>query len=105
MIYERHKYPSGEIYAKITDFSNPVITERINTYEDLFFIRSLKEICDYNKITSVELFIPCMFHQQHDRRFNPNESFELKLICDFINACNFERVYIFIPIPIRHRYQ
>jgi len=97
MVYERIKYPDGGIYAKVTDFSNPIITEKINSYEDLFFIKSLKEACDYNGIEHVELFIPCMFQQQHDRRFHDNESFELKLVTDFINSCNFSRVYIFHP--------
>ena len=96
MEYERLRYPDGGIYAKITDFSNPLITERINTYEDLFFIKSLKDICDYNDV-EVELFIPCMFQQQHDRRFNENESFELKIVADFINSCNFKKVYIHHP--------
>lgn len=96
MIYERKKYPDGGVYAVIHDFSNPIIKERINTYEDLFFIKSLKDICDENDI-EVELFIPCMFQQQHDRRFKANESFELKIVCDFINSMNFKRVHIFHP--------
>lgn len=44
-----------------------------------------------------EITIPCMFQQQHDRRFNSNESFELKLVCELINSCNFEKVKIFHP--------
>jgi ribose-phosphate pyrophosphokinase len=97
MQYKRNKYPDGTIYAEITDFREPLITERINTYEDLFFIKSLKDICDYNSIKDVVLRIPCMFQQQHDRRFQSNQSFELKLVCDFINSCNFSRVEVFHP--------
>ena len=97
MIYTRHRYPDGTVYAEITDFREPVITERINTYEDLFFIKSLKDICDYNGIKNVVLKIPCMFQQQHDRRFDTYQSFELKLVCDFINSCNFDMVYVFHP--------
>jgi len=97
MIYERIKYPDGTIYAKINNFENPIIIEKINTYEDLFFIKSLKDVCDYNNIKNVILKIPCMFHQQHDRRFNTNESFDLKLICEFINSCNFNEVHVYHP--------
>jgi ribose-phosphate pyrophosphokinase len=97
MKYKKIKYPDGSFYAEVESFDNPTIVERINTYEDLFFIKSLKEICDYNNITNVKLVIPCMFHQQHDRRFAPNQSFELKLICEFINSCNFSEVYVFHP--------
>jgi len=97
MQYQRIKYPDGGVYAVVTDFSNPVITERINTYEDLFFIKSLKEACDYNDIDNVELNIPCLFQQQHDRRFHTNESFELQIVADFINSCGFKKVRIFHP--------
>lgn len=97
MKYERYKYPDGSIYAEIDDFSNPIITEKINSYEDLFFVKSLKEICDFNKVENVELIIPCMFQQQHDRRFKENQSFELKNVCDFINSCNFYKVYVYHP--------
>lgn len=97
MKYEKITYPDGGSYAKITDFSNPVITERINTYGDLFFIKSLKDACDYNNVKDVTLNIPCLFQQQHDRRFHDNESFELKLVADFINSCDFKRVNVYHP--------
>lgn len=97
MIYKRGRYPDGSVYGIIEDFKNPVITERINSYEDLFFIKSLKDICDHNGISNVELVIPCMFQQQHDRRFSENQSFELRLVCDFINSCNFSKVTVFHP--------
>lgn len=97
MTYKRHRYPDGSIYAEITDFKDPIITERINTYEDLFFIKSLKDICDFNGVKDLILRIPCMFQQQHDRRFEENQSFDLKLVCDFINSCNFNRVEVFHP--------
>lgn len=97
MIYRRIKYPDGGVYAEIDDFTNPIIEEKINSYEDLFFVKSLKEICDHNKIENVELVIPCMFQQQHDRRFKENQSFELKNVCDFINSCNFHKVHVHHP--------
>lgn len=97
MKYERVKYPDGGVYVKVSDFANPIITERINTYEDLFFIKSLKEVCDYNGVEDVVLNIPCLFQQQHDRRFSENESFELKIVADFINSCHFKKVNVYHP--------
>lgn len=105
-MYKRIKYPDGGIYAKIDEEAVSVkvalgmpiiIQERINNYEDLFFIKSLKEVLDYNKVEKVELYIPCMFQQQHDRRFNETVSVDLKLVCDFINSCNFYKVHVFHP--------
>jgi ribose-phosphate pyrophosphokinase len=69
------------------------VTYRINSYEDLFLLKSVKDANPKLK----EITIPCMFQQQHDLRFNNNESFELKLVCDFINSCNFEKVNVFHP--------
>src|ERR1044072_405913 len=97
MIYQRKKYPDGGIYAEVSDFSNPVIVEKINNYEDLFFLMSLKSVCDHNDIENVELVIPCMFQQQHDRRFQENQSSELKLMGNFINNLNFKKVSVFHP--------
>lgn len=86
------KYPDGGKYV-INDLNETSITYRINSYEDLFLLKSLKDANPNLK----EVIIPCMFQQQHDRRFNQNESFELKLVCDFINSCNFEKVKVFHP--------
>lgn len=97
MKYKRIRYPDGGIYAEITSFISPIITERINSYEDLFFIKSLKEICDYNGYDNVTLNIPCLFQQQHDRRFTDKQSFELKIVADFINSCKFKRVNVYHP--------
>jgi ribose-phosphate pyrophosphokinase len=97
MIYTKHRYPDGFVYAEVTDFSNPVIIEKINNYEDLMFLMSLKTTLDHKDIEDVELVIPCMPQQQHDRRFEENQSFELKNICSFINRLNFKKVHVFHP--------
>lgn len=86
------QYPDGGKYI-INDLNETSLTCRINSYEDLFLLKSIKDANPNLK----EITIPCMFQQQHDRRFNQNESFELKLVCDFINSCNFEKVKVFHP--------
>lgn len=86
------KYPDGGKYI-INDLNETSLTYRINSYEDLFLLKSIKNANPNLK----EITIPCMFQQQHDRRFNQNESFELKLVCDFINSCNFDKVKVFHP--------
>lgn len=86
------KYPDGGKYV-INDKNEESVVWRINSYEDLFLLKSFKDSNPNLKA----VIIPCMFQQQHDRRFNQNESFELKLVCDFINSCNFEKVKVFHP--------
>lgn len=98
MKYEIKKYPDGGCYARITDTSTDYFKYKINTYEDLFMLRSIKDAWD--NLTDgrpLNVHIPCMFQQQHDRRFDTNESFELKLVCEFINSCKFNSVSIFHP--------
>lgn len=98
MTYEKINYPDGGAYIKLNDPENPKITYKINSYEDLFLLKSLKDAFESSGVMEgVEITIPCMFQQQHDRRFNSNESFELKLVCDFINSCNFSKVNVFHP--------
>jgi ribose-phosphate pyrophosphokinase len=86
----KQKYPDGSAYV-INDLNETSLTYRINSYEDLFLLKSIKDANPNLK----EITIPCMFQQQHDRRFNKNESFELKLVCDFINSIGFEKVKVF----------
>jgi ribose-phosphate pyrophosphokinase len=98
--YEKVKYPDGGAYCKLkVDEVYPYsyITEKINSYEDLFFLASIVDVYRNNGAKNIELTIPCMFQQQHDRRFNKNESFELKLVCDFINSLNLDKVSVFHP--------
>ena len=85
-------YPDGGKYIE-NDLNETSIIYKINSYEDLFLLKCIKDSNPNLK----EVTIPCMFQQQHDKRFNENESFELKLVCDFINSCNFEKVKVFHP--------
>ena len=86
------KYPDNGKYV-INDLNETNLTYRIKSYEDLFLLKSIKDANPNLK----EITIPCMFQQQHDRRFNQNESFELKLVCDFINSIGFKKVKVFHP--------
>jgi ribose-phosphate pyrophosphokinase len=88
-------YPDGGKFI-VNDSNEEKLTYRINSYEDLFLLKSIKDANPNLK----EITIPCMFQQQHDERFNENESFELKLVCDFINSIGFERLMFFIHIHL-----
>ncbi len=90
---QKIKYPDGQISVKIEDDAYPIIKERINSYEDLFFIKSIAEASQ----RKLDLFIPCLFGQRSDRRFSPTQSFDLKIIADFINGCGFKEVTILDP--------
>jgi len=95
------KYPDGQINVKVEteDITTRLVKQRINSYEDLFKIASLKEVLDikHRSREAYSLEIPCLFGQRSDRRFSNNESFGLKQITDFINRMNFQKVSIFDP--------
>lgn len=94
--FDKIVYPDGQISVKVTDWDDNILRVRINSYEDLFVIASIADIADYvgNKI---DLTIVCMFGQRSDRRFEPRQSYDLKLICKFINSCNFQSIKVFDP--------
>jgi len=99
-MFERIKFPDGQISAKWNPENKhepppALIAQRINSYEDLFFVRAIADILPYPIEHS--LFIPCMFGQRSDRRFSSMQSFDLHLITDIVNECGFSRVTIFDP--------
>lgn len=102
MNYERIKYPDNQVSVKLDDknLGNGEISERINSYEDLIFVRSIADAFE-NKHPGMPikptLFIPCLFGQRSDRRFSEGQSFDLKIIAEIINSANFRRVEILDP--------
>jgi len=102
MGFERIKYPDGQISVKWEGNDYPKsIRERINSYEDLIYIRSIADIINseisLGNTLDYKLYIPCLFGQRSDVRFSSNQSFDLKIIAEIINICNFGRVEVFDP--------
>jgi ribose-phosphate pyrophosphokinase len=95
MKYEVKTYPDGTQYVKVIEFSDE-LKFRINSYADLWTLRQIKDVCDHNK-QEVNLHIACLLDAQADRRFNPDESSGLKLVCEFINSMRFKSVSVFHP--------
>ncbi len=88
-------YPDSQLNVQIDENDKTgIIKQRINSYTDLFELTSKVEVIKHNQIELNTLFIPCLFGQRSDRRFNENESFGLKIVCDFINQMGFKRVEI-----------
>lgn len=99
MWYERITYPDGQMSVKWTE-GNLIPAElkiRINSYEDLILVKSLTELRHIQGEYPKKLFIPCLFGQRSDVRFSEHQSFDLKIITDIINSCEFKEVTIFDP--------
>mmetsp|Transcript_38737 Transcript_38737/g.50741 ORF Transcript_38737/g.50741 Transcript_38737/m.50741 type:complete len:253 (-) Transcript_38737:2276-3034(-) len=101
MKYEIKKFHDGQVASKIIESGDLEIKIRGNSYEDLFAAASVKEAWDaansMNKSAVSTLTIHCLIGQRSDRRFNENESFDLKVISKFINSMNFDKVMILHP--------
>lgn len=100
MKYKVKKFKDNQVSARILEEGDLHIKIRGNTYEDLFRIAAIKEAWDSNqknKKRSATLTVYCLIGQRSDRRFNKQESFDLKIISKFINSCSFDEVQIFHP--------
>ncbi|MEM7161795.1 MAG: phosphoribosyltransferase family protein [Bacteroidota bacterium] len=100
-MYEVTTFKDGQVASKITEPGDLHVKIRGNTYADLFKAASIKEAWDHadleNKNRIAILEITCLIGQRSDRRFNEKESFDLKVIADFINNMNYDQVKILHP--------
>jgi ribose-phosphate pyrophosphokinase len=83
--YTINKYPDGSSYVEVSTEKvlAPSFEFRINSYEDLWHLNQIVDA--YNSIGRVPFVtIPCLIDAQADRRFSKNQSFGLKLVCDFL---------------------
>lgn len=95
MSYEIKKYPDGTQYVKVLECEDQLVFN-INSYEDLWTLNQIKDVYNHNQ-KEVGLYIPCLLDAQADKRFNPDESSGLKLVCEFINSMKFKYVKVFHP--------
>ena len=101
MNYEIKKFNDGQVTAKISNEGDLHIKIRGNSYEDLFRVAAIKDAWDAENATHknaiATVTILCLIGQRSDRRFNKGESFDLKVIANFINAMKFDKVSILHP--------
>lgn len=99
--FKRINYPDGQVSAiwqqQPIEDRYQTIKERINSYSDLIYVRAMADAIGKDRAGRWALFIPCLLGQRSDRRFEEGQSFDLKLICDIINACGFSEVEILDP--------
>lgn len=93
--YEVKKYPDGSQYVVVGPGSE--LTFRLNDYTDLWTLNQINDALVKQKRTC-SLCIPNILEGQADRRFAPNQSTGLKLVCQFLNSMKgFYQIQIFHP--------
>jgi len=86
------KYPDGSSYVtadtSIIGSIDYEFTHKINSYEDLWHLNQrVDAFWNYNK-QKPTVIIPNLIDSQADRRFEEEQSFGLKLVCQFLNNMN-----------------
>jgi len=101
MQYEISTFKDGQVSARIANDGDINVVIRGKSYEDLFAVASVKEAWDAKNAmipsNVATLTIYCLIGQRSDRRFQEGESFDLKVIANFINGMGFNKVRIFHP--------
>lgn len=92
---EKKIYPDGTFYP-VVKFYVEEFTFRINNYSDLWFLQQVRDIYKANGKNAI-VTIPNLLDGQADDRFSGNESFNLKLICEFLNIMQWKKLKIFHP--------
>jgi len=77
------KYPDETSYAEILQFDKEFIF-RINSYNDLWYLKQIVDVYKHNGLRPT-INIPNLIDAQADRRFKSNQSYGLKLVCEFLN--------------------
>lgn len=99
-IFKTKLFKDGQVSATIEQMGDLHVQIRGNTYEDLFVAAAVKEAFDsLNSILRYpsKLSIYCLIGQRSDRRFEENQSFDLKMISKFINLMDFDQIELFHP--------
>ncbi|ARN77087.1 phosphoribosyltransferase [Nonlabens spongiae] len=99
-IFKTKRFKDGQVSAAIEQMGDLHVKIRGNTYEELFEAAAIKEAFDsLNTITrySSKLTIYCLIGQRSDRRFEDNQSFDLKMISNFVNLMNYDQVELLHP--------
>lgn len=94
-MYKQVYYPDGTFYPILNEFPKE-FTFRINSYSDLWLLKQIKDVYDHNSKNAI-VTIPNLLDAQADRRFNSNESANLKLVLKELNSMNWEMLKIFHP--------
>lgn len=100
MSHKINKYPDGTSYINLdlgSILGNKDRLEtifKINSYEDLWH---LNQFSDCLRGTKCTVIIPNLLDAQADRRFSPNQSSGLKLVCDLLNSMTNLEFEVFHP--------
>lgn len=98
---EFSNFPDGQIGVDLNvdyvDTNEPAqIRSRFSSYQDLFKILALNQVLQ-DRGHEVELYCPYILGARCDKKFKPGQSFDLRIVAQILNSCNFKWVSVLDP--------
>lgn len=89
-------FSGGEVHIKLQDRADEVlVSARLNDSNDVMKLLLAVDALRRNGSKTITAFIPYLPYARQDRVMVGGEPLSIKVMCNLINSCNFEKVYVF----------
>jgi ribose-phosphate pyrophosphokinase len=96
--YERITFPVGEMHVRVQAPARAVsITLEFEKNEEVLELLMLVDALRRLDVVRIDLAMPYVPFGRQDRVAVVGEAFSLKVFCDLVNGCKFDKVYITDP--------
>lgn len=93
-------YPDTQVSATIPAIDPDgiyTIKSRFSSYQDLFKILAVNQVLKDFGVKKRILYCPYILAARSDRKFKSGQSFDLKLVTNVLNSCEFDEIQIVDP--------
>jgi ribose-phosphate pyrophosphokinase len=94
--YQGFVFSGGEVHVKLQEKAAEVmITAWLNTSDDIMQLLLAVDALRRSGTKSIQAFIPYLPYARQDRVMVSGEPLSIKVMCQLLNTCAFEKVYVF----------
>ncbi len=89
-------FSGGEVHIKLSEVAEEVlITTRLNNSDDVMKLLLAVDALRRSGTKSITALIPYLPYARQDRVMVAGEPLSIKVMCNLLNSCAFEKVYVF----------
>lgn len=89
-------FSGGEVHIKLNGSSESVmIAARLNSSDDVMKLLLAVDALRRSGTKQISAFIPYLPYARQDRVMVPGEPLSVKVICDLLNGCAFEKIQVY----------
>jgi len=89
-------FSGGEVHIKLQDSAEEVlVSARLNDSNEVMKLLLAVDALRRNGSKNISVFIPYLPYARQDRVMVAGEPLSIKVMCNLINSCGFDKVYIF----------